>query len=117
MLQLQQKFKNSVSSTEIIIPMYEIELSDDALADLTWFKKHEQNQILDGVEANLPYEPTVETKNRGRLRPNQTAEWKLRLGKYRVYYDIIEAEKVVIVEAIGVKVGNRVYFRGKESEL
>lgn len=97
--------------------MYDIELSDDALADLNWFKKHEQNLIVDGIEANLLYEPTVETNNRGRLRPNETAEWKLRLGKYRIYYDVLEAESLVMVAAIGLKVGNRVYFRGKARDL
>ena len=62
--------------------MYKIEFTDAALADLKSFKKHEQNEIIDGIEANLTYEPTVETRNRSPLRPNQTAEWKLRLGNF-----------------------------------
>lgn len=72
---------------------------------------------MDGIDATLVVEPTLETTNRGRLRPNATAEWKLRLGKYRVYYDVLEAENLVMVEAIGLKVGNRVYFRGRASDL
>ena len=57
--------------------MYEIEFSDDALQDLESLKKNEQNEVLDDIDANLRYEPAVETRNRKRLRPNQTAEWEL----------------------------------------
>jgi mRNA-degrading endonuclease RelE of RelBE toxin-antitoxin system len=68
--------------------VFEIELTDQAIEDLQWFKKHEQNVIIDGIEANLCYEPTTETRNRKRLRPNDTAEWELRLGAYRVLYNV-----------------------------
>ena len=97
--------------------MYEIEFSDEALEDLKWFKKREQNEILDGIEANLRYEPAVVTRNRDRLRPNETAEWKLRIRKYRVYYDIDEDVYVVMIVAIGLKIGNTVYFRGEARAL
>ncbi len=97
--------------------MYDIEFSDDALADLRWFKKPEQNEILDGIEANLRYEPTVETRNRKRLRPNDTAEWELRIGKYRVFYDVAAAVRIVSIEAIGLKLGSSLRFRGEEREL
>ena len=97
--------------------MYKIEFTDAALADLKSFKKHEQNEIIDGIEANLTYEPTVETRNRSPLRPNQTAEWKLRLGNFRVYYDVDTVVRIVSVEAIGLKVGNLVLFRGKARGL
>ena len=97
--------------------MYEIEFTDAALADLKWFKKHEQNLILDGIEANLRYEPTVETRNRATLRANQTAEWKLRLGNFRIYYDVAIVAQVVSIEAIGLKIGNLVLFGGRASDL
>ena len=54
--------------------MYEIELTPKAREDLMWFRKNEQEEILDGIDANLMYEPTVETRNRKQLRPNETAE-------------------------------------------
>lgn len=97
--------------------MYAIEFTNEALTDLKWFKRHEQNAILDGIEANLRYEPTVTMRNRAQLRPNQTAEWKLRLGKFRVYYDADVAVRIVSIEAIGLKSGNLVLFRGKSREL
>jgi mRNA-degrading endonuclease RelE of RelBE toxin-antitoxin system len=51
------------------------------------------------------------------LRPNETAEWELRLGKYRVFYDVEETVLIVSIEAIGLKLGNTFYFQGKEEEL
>ena len=97
--------------------MCEIEFSPKARRDLNWFKKREQNKILDGIESNLTYEPSIETRNRKRLRPNETAEWELRLGKYRVFYDVEETVLIVSIEAVGLKLGNTFYFQGKEEDL
>ena len=69
------------------------------------------------VSTNPVYEPNIETRNRKRLRPNETAEWELRLGKYRVFYDVEETVLIVSIEAIGLKLGNTFYFQGKEEEL
>lgn len=98
--------------------MFEIEFTDRSLKDLEWFKKHEQNIILDGIEANLLHEPTTETRNRKHLRANNTAEWELRVSVYRVLYNV-ESEKVKIVniERIALKQRNKYLFQGKEEEL
>ncbi len=97
--------------------MFEIEFTPEAEQDLKWFRKNEQNVILDGIEVQLRYEPTVETRNRKQLRPNQTAEWELRVGKFRVFYDVDDQMHIVSIEAIGLKIGGNVFFRGKEREL
>lgn len=96
--------------------MYEIEFTVQAEQDLKWFRKNGQNEILDGIEAQLRYEPTVETRNRKRLRLGQTVEWELRVGRFRVFYNVDDEEQSVSIEAIGLKVGNKVYFQGKEQE-
>ena len=96
---------------------YKISFTESALDDLAWFTKREQNEIRDGIYENLEYEPTVETHNRKRLRPNETAEWELRLGKFRVFYDVYEAVRIVAIEAIAEKKGNRLLFQGEEQEL
>lgn len=97
--------------------VFEIELTDQAIEDLQWFKKHEQNVIIDGIEANLCYEPTTQTRNRKRLRPNDTAEWELRLGAYRVLYNVEETVRIVSIERIAAKQGNKYIFQGEEGEL
>ena len=85
--------------------------------DLEWFRKNEQQEILDVIEVQLEHQPTVETRNRFQLRPNQTAEWELRIGKFRVFYDVDVQAQIVSIEAVGFKVGNKLFFRGTESEL
>ncbi len=97
--------------------MFEIEFATEAEQDLRWFRKNEQNEILDAIHGQLRYEPTVETRNRKRLRPNQTAEWEMRVDKFRVFYDADDIVRIVIIEAVGLKIGNRLYLRGKEREL
>jgi len=97
--------------------MFEIEFTPEAEQDLKWFRKNEQNVILDGIEVQLRYEPTVETRNRKQLRPNKTAEWTLRVGKFRVFYDVDDQMHIVSLEGIGLKIGSNVFFRGKEREL
>lgn len=97
--------------------MYAIEFSDEAIKDLRSFKKREQSEILDGIEMHLRYEPASEARNRKRLRPNETAEWELRLDQYRVFYDVDEVVRIVSVTAIGLKIGNLLRFRGKGKTL
>ena len=96
--------------------MFDIEFTAEAEHDLKWFRKNEQSEILDAIDEQLRFEPDVETRNRKRLRPNQTAEWELRVGNFRVFYDVATVVRIVSIDAIGLKIGNRLYFRGKEKE-
>jgi mRNA-degrading endonuclease RelE of RelBE toxin-antitoxin system len=80
--------------------MYEIEYTAEALGDLESLRKFEQKQVVDEIDAQLKYEPDVETRNRKRLRPNNVAEWELRVGRFRVFYDVRKAVNIVKVEAI-----------------
>jgi mRNA-degrading endonuclease RelE of RelBE toxin-antitoxin system len=96
---------------------YEISFTESALDDLAWFKKREQNEIRDGIKENLENEPTVETRNRKRLRPNETAEWELRIARFRVFYDVDEVVFIVAIEAIAEKRGDSLFFQGEERDL
>ncbi len=68
--------------------MFEIEFTPESSDDLEFFKKHEQVEIIEEIETQLSYEPTFETKKRKRLRPNEIAEWELRIGKFRIFYNV-----------------------------
>jgi mRNA-degrading endonuclease RelE of RelBE toxin-antitoxin system len=96
---------------------YKISFTEEALEDFAWFKKNKQNEIRDGIYKNLEREPTVETRNRKRLRQNQTAEWELRIGSFRVFYDVDEIVRIVAIEAIAEKKGDSLFFQGEEQEL
>ena len=96
---------------------FEVKFTSSALDDIAPFKKRERKTILDGIDKQLVYEPHVETRNRKRLRPNRTGEWEVRIGKYRVFYDVRQTERIVEVTVIGEKRGNMVLVRGEEYEL
>ena len=96
---------------------YDIEYTDEAFDDLGWFKKHEQREVLDGINQNLQHEPEKLTRNRFPMRPNQTADWELRIGRFRVFYDVDQAARLVLIVAIGRKEGNKVYIQGEGGEL
>lgn len=97
--------------------MYEIEFTSEAVEDLRSFKKRDRQLITDEVERQLKREPTQETRNRKRLRPNRLAEWELRVDKFRVFYDVEAAAQVVKISAVGYKEGNRLFIGGEEFEL
>lgn len=97
--------------------MYEIEFTPEAFEDLKSFRKYEQQIIIAGIDTQLRYELTVETSNRFRMRPNEIAEWELRIGKYRVFYNVEEGVQIVNIEVVGFKIGSRLFVRGKRREI
>ena len=97
--------------------MYRIELIPEAIEDLAPFRKFDQVRIVAGIEAQLTHDPATETRNRKRLRPNQLAEWALRIDNFRVFYDVLPADTLVKVLAVGEKRENELYIRGERYEL
>jgi len=95
----------------------EIKYTEDALKDLEAFRKYDQTLLLDRVDRQLAHQPAVETRNRKRLRPNLVSEWELRVGHFRVFYDVLADESLVKVVAIGYKKGSRLFLRGEEFDL
>lgn len=97
--------------------MYDIEYTEDALEDVQLFRKHEQNTIVDGIDRQLRYEPTLETRHRKRMRRNEYAAWELRIGDFRVLYNVDTQVHIVEVQRIGEKRGNTFFFRGRETDI
>lgn len=97
--------------------MFEIEFTPEALDDLEALKKSDQVLIIDAIETQLRHEPLVETRNRKQLRPNQVAGWELRVGRLRILYNVYQDIPVVSVEAIGFKIGNMLFIRGRRRDL
>ena len=74
--------------------------------------------MLDAVSEALKDQPTVETRNRERMRPNPLAPWELRIGDLRVYYEVERKPvAVVYIGAVGVKERNRVRIGREVIEL
>mgnify|MGYP001613257179 CR=1 FL=1 len=76
-----------------------------------------RRRIVEELESQLRYEPAVETRNRKLLRPNELAEWELRIGRFRVFFDLDQENRLIKVEAVGHKRGNSLFIQGKEYEL
>jgi mRNA-degrading endonuclease RelE of RelBE toxin-antitoxin system len=77
--------------------------------------------IRSEVEAQLLFEPDVETRNRKPLRQPMAfgADWELRLGpnnRFRAFYQIDAEKRVVRVLAIGLKERKRLLIGGEEVE-
>jgi len=96
---------------------FDIVFTPEALEDLRLFKRGERTTIIEAIEEQLSHEPNNETRNRKRLRPNQTAEWELRVDRFRVFYDIDEGDHLVKIEAVGHKRGSRLFIHGEEYHL
>ena len=97
--------------------MFRIALTPEANEDLGSMRSFDQRRVVGAMETHLAHEPTRETRNRKRLRPNQLAEWELRVDAFRIFFDVLAAEKLVKVVAIGVKEGNDLFIHGDKYEL
>jgi mRNA-degrading endonuclease RelE of RelBE toxin-antitoxin system len=74
------------------------------------------------IESQLEFEPTIETRNRKPLRrpADIEGEWELRIGhenRFRVFYAVDVERHEVLILAIGVKEGNRLFIGGEEVKI
>jgi len=89
--------------------VFEIRFAEGVEEDLRTIRIYYRNQILDAIEEQLANEPDISTRNRKRLEnlipPWQSVApiWELRVGEYRVFYDVSPAESVVYVRAVRKK--------------
>ena len=61
--------------------------------------------------------PGTETRHRKPLEPNELAEWEVRIGAYRVFYDVDTTEATVKIKAVGSKLHNTLTIREREYSL
>ena len=96
---------------------FDLKWTESALEDLSFFRKYEQTLILDQVDVQLSYDTATETRHRKPLEPNELAEWEVRIGSYRVFYDVDTTEATVKIKAVGSKLHNTLTIRGREYSL
>jgi mRNA-degrading endonuclease RelE of RelBE toxin-antitoxin system len=86
--------------------VFEDRFAEGVEDDLRKIRIYYRNQIFDAIEEQLVHEPSGRTRNRKLLEnlipPRQMVApiWELRVGEYRVFYDISETESVVYVRAV-----------------
>ena len=96
---------------------YRVVYTPSAREHLRALTARQRGNVLDAITRQLVHEPTVQARNRKPLRPNPVASWELRVGDLRIYYDVIEGDTLVDVRAVGVKVRDRVYIGGQETDV
>ena len=94
--------------------MFEIEYAKSVEQDLARLRAYHRKAILDAIDKHLAHEPLVETRRRKPL-PGLTPPWvhvppvwELRVGEYRVFYDVDEALVIVRVRAVRHKKAHKV---------
>src|ERR1700737_2485805 len=86
--------------------MFEIEYGANVAEMLQAFRAFERKQILDKIEEQLRNEPAKPTKNKkilaGLKAPweHQEPMWELRIGEFRVFYDVDEDRELVTIRAV-----------------
>ena len=68
--------------------MYQLEMTESAREDLRFLEKALRRYVLEKAERYLSAEPLRPALNRKPLRPNELASWELRIGSFRVFYDV-----------------------------
>ena len=96
---------------------FRIDVTEEAKVDLSHYTAFERKIIVSEIREQLTHQPHAETKNRKPLRDNPLASWELRVGKYRVFYEVDETARAVSIVSIGHKEHNVLWIRGKEVQL
>lgn len=95
---------------------FEIKFVPSADKDLEYYDAREQRIILEAVGEFLKVDADVETRRRKQLRSNPLAPWELRIGDYRIFYEI-KVKNLVRVLAVGHKVHDGLFIRGEMVEI
>jgi mRNA-degrading endonuclease RelE of RelBE toxin-antitoxin system len=86
--------------------MFFIDYAEGVAQDLARLRAFDRTRILDEIDEQLAYEPAQETRNKKLLlglKPPWDQElpvWQLRVGEFRIFYDVDEAKQLVTIRAI-----------------
>lgn len=88
---------------------FAIQIVPSALRELQSLKSFYQRQIADAIEEQLQHEPTTATRRRKILNVTEASFafdpplWELRIGDFRVFYDVDDKGKNVFIRAVREK--------------
>lgn len=76
---------------------YDITLAPEAVDDFKRLSAGDRSTIRDAIEIYLQHEPKKISKSRiKRLRGMSRPEYRLRVGEFRVFYDVKETEVEIL---------------------
>ena len=88
---------------------FRIEITPSALEELKAIKRYYRHRLVEAIDTRLKHQPTNESKNRKQLIgvvpdfEHVPPIWELRVGDYRIFYDVDEIEEIVVVRAVRKK--------------
>jgi mRNA-degrading endonuclease RelE of RelBE toxin-antitoxin system len=88
------------------MPAFDIQITDLAAKELEDTRAFERRRIVEEIDNQLTYQPTQITRNRKRLDSAVPdfeyvpPIWELRVGEFRVFYDVDEPALIVVVRAV-----------------
>jgi mRNA-degrading endonuclease RelE of RelBE toxin-antitoxin system len=86
-----------------------VQIVPSALNELKQFKSYYRRRIADAIEFQLKQEPATPTRHRKILEVADASFafdpplWELRVGEYRVFYDVDLPSQIVYVRAVREK--------------
>jgi mRNA-degrading endonuclease RelE of RelBE toxin-antitoxin system len=92
---------------------FEIDIRPYAIAALDALRAFERGTIIDAIESMLRHDPLKVTRNRKPLFGVAAnfeyvpPMWELKVGQYRMFYDVNEEMRVVYVRAVRFKPPHR----------
>ncbi len=93
---------------------YRVKFSPDSDEDLGTLRAYDQRRIISKVRSQLTIRPNTESRNQKCLGDHLSADfeyvpplWELRIGEFRVFYELDEGEELVYVLAVRRKPTNR----------
>jgi mRNA-degrading endonuclease RelE of RelBE toxin-antitoxin system len=85
---------------------FDIQITDLAADELRAIRPYDRRRIVQEIHGQLERQPSVATKNRKRLDSavpdfeHVPPVWELRVGEFRVFYDVDEAMRTVAIRAV-----------------
>ena len=85
---------------------FKIEIADLAAEELKGIRAFDRRRVVEEIGRQLEDQPTQVTKNRKRLDSavpdfeHVAPIWELRIGEFRVFYDVDESAQIVFVRAV-----------------
>jgi mRNA interferase RelE/StbE len=77
---------------------YEIRYSTEAVEDLGALRAFDRSKVRDSVVQLLTHEPTRVSQSRiKQMTQPFWSQFRLRVGDYRVYYDVMEQSQLVMI--------------------
>jgi mRNA-degrading endonuclease RelE of RelBE toxin-antitoxin system len=95
------------------MPEYQIDVAEDAAAEIAALPAIARKRVVEAIDAQLLHQPTVQTRNRKPLRglippwEHLAPTWEIRVGEYRVFYDVDEGAARVHIRAVRHKPPHR----------